>query len=150
MITIGLLSSWESEGVKITSLNQEEYNYRNRIYYFVGVSCITVLYSVAMTTLGFMGIKVPSKAVSSSSSSELVGNSFVFFCLIVNIFCWSRSILLAIGSTNNECHPTGSGGFCVCPKKPPGLALPQNSCGMCINTLIWYIMVTNCLFLLCM
>ena len=57
MITIGLLSSWESEGVKITSLNQEEYNYRNRIYYFVGVSCITVLYSVAMTTLGFMGIK---------------------------------------------------------------------------------------------
>ena len=62
-----LLFLWESEGVKIMSLHQEEYNYRNKVFYFVGVACLTVLYAVTMTTLGFTGIKIPPKAVSKIS-----------------------------------------------------------------------------------
>lgn len=59
-----LLFVWESEGVKITSLNQEDYNYRNKVFYYVGVACITIMYSVVMTILGCSGVKIPSKAVS--------------------------------------------------------------------------------------
>ena len=61
-----LLFVWESEGVKITSLNQEDYNYRNKVFYYVGVACITIMYSVVMTVLGCGGVKIPSKAVSDS------------------------------------------------------------------------------------
>lgn len=63
-ISIVLLFVWESNGVKITTLNQHEYNYRNYLFYFVGVVCISILYAVTMTTLGFAGVRLPSKAVT--------------------------------------------------------------------------------------
>lgn len=64
VVMILLLFLWESEGVKITSLHQEEYNYRNKVFYFVGVACLTILYAVTMTTLGFTGVKIPPKALT--------------------------------------------------------------------------------------
>lgn len=64
MITLVLLFAWESEGINVTTLDQGEYNYRNRIYCYVGVACITILYAVVMPMLGLAGVKIPSKAVS--------------------------------------------------------------------------------------
>ena len=63
VITLTLLFSWESKDVKITTLDQEEYNHRNKVYYFVGVACGTIVYAIIMTTLGLLRIRIPPKAV---------------------------------------------------------------------------------------
>ena len=59
MSTAVLILLWESEGVTIASLTRGDVNYRNELNGFVGISLLTVLYSIGMATLGISGLNLP-------------------------------------------------------------------------------------------
>jgi hypothetical protein len=63
LIIVVLVFVWDSEGVRITTFNQGDYNYRDGLFYFIGVDIFTIIYSIAMTTLGVTGINIPPKAL---------------------------------------------------------------------------------------
>ena len=61
-----LVFLWHSEGVSILdpSMSEGSYSFRNRFIGYVAVACISVLYSVVMTTLGMGGLNIPPSLVS--------------------------------------------------------------------------------------
>ncbi len=59
-----LVCLWKSEGVTVADLNLGSYNFRNRLYLFVGLSILSFFYSIAMATLGLGGFKLPPNMVS--------------------------------------------------------------------------------------
>ena len=64
MVVIILMFVWTSEGETILTLNTVDKNYRNEFYYYVALSCVTVVYAAAMIMLGCIGLKIPSVLVS--------------------------------------------------------------------------------------
>lgn len=131
MIVITLLFVWESEGVKISSLDQDEYNYRNRVYYFVGVACITIMYAIVMTILGVAGVIIPSKAVRDLLMIFfLMHFLLLFFFFLVNIFRRGLSFLVVVGCSHNECYSRYIRGLGFCKETQFGYLFPQNCCGI--------------------
>lgn len=51
---------WESGEYTIASLNSGDVNYRNELHGFVGISLLTVLYSIGMAILGLSGLNLPT------------------------------------------------------------------------------------------
>ncbi|XP_019861968.1 PREDICTED: uncharacterized protein LOC109590504 [Amphimedon queenslandica] len=63
-ISIILIFTWESEGIRVTTIRQDDYNYRNYFFYYICVLSTSVLYSVILMILGWTGVRLPSKAVT--------------------------------------------------------------------------------------
>lgn len=65
LILLGLMLSWESEGIRIFDLNDSvnHINYRNPIYCYLAVAFLTVMYSVVMAILGCGGFDIPPSVV---------------------------------------------------------------------------------------
>ena len=57
--TAVLILLWESKGITIASLTKGSINYRNELNGFVGISLLTVLYSIGMAILGISGLNLP-------------------------------------------------------------------------------------------
>ena len=61
-----LVFVWTSEGETILTLNTEDKNYRNEVYYYIALACVTVVYAAAMMVLGCAGLRIPPVLVGSS------------------------------------------------------------------------------------
>lgn len=66
-----LMLLWESESVTIGSLNSGTTNYRNELNGFVGISLLTVLYSIGMASLGLSGLNLPPFLVNFLAHYEI-------------------------------------------------------------------------------
>ena len=70
-----IILSWESRGVRIFSLDEEEFNYRNVMFFFVSVCSVTLLYTLIMTGLGCLKMNLPSIVVSINGTTLHCSNS---------------------------------------------------------------------------
>ena len=59
--------SWESSGVTVHDLDTSSFQFRGRVLAFAAVGCVTIVYSIAMTTVGLTGVKVHAKLVCRKS-----------------------------------------------------------------------------------
>ena len=66
VVVVTLILLWESEGLKLSGLTDEvnDINYRNPIYFYVGLAFLTILYSIGMTILGCGGFDIPAITAS--------------------------------------------------------------------------------------
>ena len=61
-----LVFLWRSRGVTILdpNMNQGSYSFRDHFIGYIAVACVSILYSVVMTTLGMGGLNIPPILVS--------------------------------------------------------------------------------------
>ena len=111
-----LMLLWESKSVTIGSLNSGTTNYRNELNGFVGISLLTVLYSIGMASLGLSGLNLPPFLVNFLAHYEIyttilllnniiILSKFLFplSLLIASFVRWSDVVDVGVWSTNYEC-----------------------------------------------
>ena len=67
IILVALVLLWESEGIQLSDLidTENQINYRNPIYFYVGIAFLTMIYSISMTVLGCGGFEIPAITVNN-------------------------------------------------------------------------------------
>ena len=69
IILVLLILFWESEGIRLPDLTDHvnQINYRNPIYFYLGIAFLTMVYSIGMIILGSGGFEIPAITVSLAS-----------------------------------------------------------------------------------
>lgn len=95
---------WESGDITIAHLNTGTINYRNELHGFVGISLLTVLYSIGMATLGVSGLNLPPfLVILQQMTLGLSHYNFIVNLIQASIVCWSDADYVGIWGTNHEC-----------------------------------------------
>ena len=118
-----LMLLWESEDITISSLNKGTVNFRNELHGFVGISLLSVLYSIGMAALGISGLHIPSFLASYSHSLFKI---IMILYFLASTACWSDVGNVGAWCTNNECQCNSVGQQFFCKEPRLGYIVPTD------------------------